>query len=47
MIRSHPYQVNNMLTLTKKLNNLSLEDIYISKDLDIKRSKPMKIGLNP
>ena len=32
-IQSHPYQVNNMLIFTKKFNNLSLEDMYISKSL--------------
>ena len=39
---SHLYQVNNMLFLIKKFENLSLEDIYIyiyiSKDFeDMKR----------
>ena len=43
---SHPYQVNNMLILTKKFKNLSLEDMYTSKDFeDMKRSKPMKMGV--
>ena len=50
-IRCHPYEVNNMLILTKKFKNLSLEDISISKDFeDMKRSKPMKMRvplLNP
>ena len=50
-IRCHPYEVNNMLSLTKKFKTLSLEDISISKDFeDMKRSKPMKMGvpsLNP
>ena len=47
-IRSHPYQVNNMLILTKKFKNLSLEDMHISKDFeDMKRSKPMKMWLLP
>ena len=40
-----------MLILTKKFKNISLEDIYLSKDFeDMKRSKPMKMGvpsLNP
>ena len=45
-IRCHPYEVNNMLILKKKFKNLSLEEIYISKDFeDMKRSKPMKIGV--
>ena len=45
-ILSHPYQVNNMLILTKKFKNLSFEDIYISKGLeDMKRSKPIKMGV--
>ena len=26
----HPYELNNMMILTKKFKNLSLEDIYIS-----------------
>ena len=43
-IISHLYQVDNMMILTKKINNISLEDMYISKDLeDIKMSKPMKM----
>ena len=50
-IRCHPYEVNNMVILTKKFKTLSLEDIFISKDFeDMKRSKPMKMGvpsLNP
>ena len=50
-IRCHPYEVNNMLILTKKFKTLSLEDISISKNFeDMKRSKPMKMGvssLNP
>ena len=45
-IRSHPYQVNNMLILAKKFKNLSLEDMHISKNFeDKKRSKPMKMGV--
>ena len=44
----HPYEVNNMLILMKKFKNLSLEDIYISKDFeDMKRSKPMKMRAPP
>ena len=47
-IRCHPYEVNNMLILTKKFKTLSLEDISISKDFeDMKRSKPMKMGVPP
>ena len=50
-IQCHPYEVNNMLILTKKFKTLSLEDISISKDFeDMKRSKPMKTwvpSLNP
>ena len=50
-IRCHPYEVNNMLILTKKFKTLSLEDISTSKEFeDKKRSKPMKMGmpsLNP
>ena len=47
-IRCHPYEVNNMMILTKKFKNISLEDIYISKDFeDMKRSKPMKIEVPP
>ena len=47
-IRCHPYKVNNMLILTKKFKNISLEDISISKDFeDMKRSKPMKMGVPP
>ena len=47
-IRCHPSAVNNMLILTKKFRNLSLEDIYISKDFeDMKRSKPMNMGVPP
>ena len=35
-----------MLILTKKFKNLSLEDMYTSKDIeDMKRSKPMKMGV--
>ena len=45
MIRSHPYQVNNMLILTMKFNNL-LEDMYKFTNFeDIKMSKPMKMGV--
>ena len=45
-IRYHPYEVNNMLILTKKFKTLSLEDISISKDFeDMKRSKTMKMGV--
>ena len=37
-----------MLILTKKFKNLSLEDMWISKDFeDIKRSKHMKMGVPP
>ena len=38
-----------MLILTKKFKNISLEDMYISKDFeDMKSSKPTKIGMpNP
>ena len=44
----HPYEVNNILILINKFKNLSLEDIYISKDFeDMKRSKPMKMGVSP
>ena len=47
-IRCHPYEVNNMLILMKKFKNLSLEDIYISKDFeDMKRSKPVKMRVPP
>ena len=47
-IRCHLYEVNNMLILKKKFKNLSLEDIYISKDFeDMKRSMSMKMGLPP
>ena len=47
-IPCHPYEVNNMLILTKKFKSLPLEDIYISKDLeDMKRSKPMKMWCHP
>ena len=47
-IRCHPYQVNNLLILTNKFKNLSLEDSYISKDFeDMKRSKPMKMEVSP
>ena len=46
MIHSHLYQVNKVLILTKKFKNISLEDMYISKDFeDMKRSKPMKMGV--
>ena len=42
-IRSHPYQENNMLILTKKFKNLSLEDVYISKNFeDKKRATPQR-----
>ena len=33
-IRSNLYQINNMMILTKKFNNPSLEDVYISKDFE-------------
>ena len=47
-IQCHPSEVNYMMILTKKFKNLSLEDIYISKDFeDMKRSKPMKMGVPP
>ena len=47
-IRCHPYEVNNMLILTKKFKTLLLEDISISKDFeDMKRSRPMKMGAIP
>ena len=47
-IQIHPYQVNNMLILTKKFKNLSFEDMYISKDFEVmKRSKPMKMRALP
>ena len=47
-IRCHLYEVNNMMILTKKFKNLSLEDIYISNDFeDMKSSKPMKMGVPP
>ena len=47
-IQCHPYDVNNMLIITKKFKNLSLEDIYTSKDFeDMKRSKHMKMGGHP
>ena len=47
-IWSHPYKVNNMLISTKKLKNISLKDVYISKDFEnMKRSKPMKMGVPP
>ena len=37
-----------MLILMKKLKNLSLEEMWISKDFeDMKRSKPMKMGVPP
>ena len=45
-IQCYPYQVNNMLILTKKFKNLSLEDMWISKHFeDMKKSKPMKMGV--
>ena len=48
MIISHPYQVNNVLILTIKINNIPLEDMYISKDFENKKqSKPIKKGLPP
>ena len=35
-----------MRILNKKCNNISLEDMYISKDIeDIKRINPMKMGV--
>ena len=47
-IRCHSYEVNNMLIMMKKFKNLSVEDIYISKDFeDMKRSKPMKMEVPP
>ena len=33
-IRCHPYEVNNMLILTKKFKTLSLEDISIAKVME-------------
>ena len=45
-IRSHPYQVKNILILTKNIDNLSLDNMYISKDFEeLNKSKPMKIGM--
>ena len=43
-ILCHPYQVKNMLILTKKFKNLSLEDMHMSKDFeDMKRSNPTSL----
>ena len=39
------HQVNNMLILTKKFYNISLEDVYMSKDFENKKkSKPHENG---
>ena len=47
-IRSHSYQVNNILILTKKFNNVSLEDIYIPRYFEeMMMSKPINMGVSP
>ena len=47
-IRCHTYEVKNMLILMMKFKTLLLEEISTSKDFeDMKRSKPMKMGVPP